>query len=186
MPANKACFLDRDGVLIEEKDYLCDPEGVVLCDRAEEIFKHLRSRGYKIVLISNQAGIAKGYFKEEQLFAVQKRLDELLAKFGEKLDGVQYCYHHPKGVIPVYTMTCNCRKPSPGMILRAAEELDIDISQSVMIGDRVTDVQAGINAGCRAVAMLRTGHGWKEDLSTVSAPVLDAPDLYTAVMKLIP
>jgi D,D-heptose 1,7-bisphosphate phosphatase len=186
MPQNKACFLDRDGVLIEEKDYLCDPDGVVLADRLEEIFAHLRARGYKVIIISNQAGIAKGYFKEEQLKAVQQRIDELLAQFGEKLDGVYYCYHHAKGVIPEYTKECNCRKPAPGMILQAAKDHDIDLSQSVMIGDRVTDVQAGINAGCRAVALVRTGHGAKEDLSKATAPVTDAPDIYHAVMALIP
>lgn len=183
---NKACFLDRDGVLIEEKDYLCDPDGVVLCDRVEEIFAHLRARGYKIVVISNQAGIAKGYFKEEQLFAVQKRIDELLAVFGEKLDGVYYCCHHPDGVVPEYTKKCDCRKPGPGMILQAAKDLDIDLAQSVMIGDRISDVKAGINAGCRAVAMVRTGHGMTQDLTGFPHPVEDMPDLYSAVMKLIP
>lgn len=186
MPANKACFLDRDGVLIEEKDYLCDPDGVVLCDRVEDIFKHLRARGYKVIIISNQAGIAKGYFKEEQLIAVQKRLDELLARFGEKLDGVYYCYHHANGVIPEYTRECNCRKPAPGMLLQAAKDHDIDLSQSIMIGDRVTDLQAGLNAGCRAVALVRTGHGHKADLSVLPVSVTDAPDLYTAITTLIP
>lgn len=182
---NKACFLDRDGVLIEEKNYLCDPDGVVLPPEIRETFQYLRERGYKIIVISNQAGIAKGYFKEEQLHAVQQRIDEKLAEIGCKLDGVYYCYHHKSGVVPEYAVDCDCRKPKPGMILRAAKEHDPDLSQCVMIGDRTTDLRAGINAGCRAVALLRTGHGATEDLSDFPDAV-DAPDILTAVKKLIP
>ena len=122
----KACFLDRDGVLIEEEDYLCDPAKARLCPGAVEAIKLAHSVGWKVILISNQAGIAKGKFKMEDLKAVHAKVEELLANQGVALDGYYYCPHHAKGIVPEYTRECPCRKPGPGMILKAAEEHDLD------------------------------------------------------------
>lgn len=158
----KACFIDRDGVLIEEKNYLSDPSNVVLIPGAVEAVKKLHAAGYLVIMISNQAGIAKGYFKPEDLQAVETKLDELLSLEGIALDGKYHCYHHPQGVVPEYTKVCECRKPAPGMLLRAVADFDLDPAECFMIGDRTSDLEAGFNAGCGAVAQVYTGHGTKE------------------------
>ncbi len=178
----KACFLDRDGVLIEEENYLCDPAKVRLCPGAAEAVKLARSVGRKVILISNQAGIAKGKFKPDDLKAVHFRLEELLADQGIALDGYYYCPHHEKGIVPEYTRECPCRKPGPGMILKAAAEHDLDVANSFMIGDRLTDLEAGVNAGCAAVALVRTGYGAAQTLPQYpGVTVVDARDIGDAV-----
>lgn len=158
----KACFIDRDGVLIEEKNYLSDPANVMLIPGAVEAVKKLHAAGYLVIMISNQAGIAKGYFKPEDLQAVETKLDELLSLEGIALDGKYHCYHHPQGGVPEYTKVCECRKPAPGMLLRAVADFDLDPAECFMIGDRTSDLEAGFNAGCGAVAQVYTGHGTKE------------------------
>ncbi|MBE6407970.1 MAG: HAD family hydrolase [Lentisphaerae bacterium] len=182
----KACFLDRDGVLIEEEDYLCDPARVRLCSGAVEAIKLAHSVGRKVFLISNQAGLAKGKFKMEDLKAVHAKVEELLAEQGVALDGYYYCPHHAKGIVPEYTRECSCRKPGPGMILKAAEEHDLDVKNSFMIGDRLTDLEAGVNAGCSAVALVRTGYGETQELPEYpGVTVIDAKNIGEAVAALV-
>lgn len=182
----KACFLDRDGVLIEEEDYLCDPARVRLCSGAVEAIKLAHSVGRKVFLISNQAGLAKGKFKMEDLNAVHAKVEELLAEQGVALDGYYYCPHHAKGIVPEYTRECPCRKPGPGMILKAAEEHDLDVKNSFMIGDRLTDLEAGVNAGCSAVALVRTGYGETQELPEYpGVTVIDAKNIGEAVAALV-
>ena len=182
----KACFLDRDGVLIEEEDYLCDPARVRLCSGAVEAIKLAHSVGRKVFLISNQAGLAKGKFKMEDLKAVHAKVEELLAEQGVALDGFYYCPHHAKGIVPEYTRECSCRKPGPGMILKAAEEHDLDVKNSFMIGDRLTDLEAGVNAGCSAVALVRTGYGETQKLPEYpGVTVIDAKNIGEAVAALV-
>ena len=182
----KACFLDRDGVLIEEEDYLCDPARVRLCSGAVEAIKLAHSVGRKVFLISNQAGLAKGKFKMEDLKAVHAKVEELLAEQGVALDGFYYCPHHAKGIVPEYTRECSCRKPGPGMILKAAEEHDLDVKNSFMIGDRLTDLEAGVNAGCSAVALVRTGYGETQELPEYpGVTVIDAKNIGEAVAALV-
>lgn len=182
----KACFLDRDGVLIEEEDYLCDPERVRLCSGAVEAIKLAHSVGRKVFLISNQAGLAKGKFKMEDLKAVHAKVEELLAEQGVALDGYYYCPHHAKGIVPEYTRECSGRKPGPGMILKAAEEHDLDVKNSFMIGDRLTDLEAGVNAGCSAVALVRTGYGETQELPEYpGVTVIDAKNIGEAVAALV-
>ena len=182
----KACFLDRDGVLIEEEDYLCDPARARLCSGAVEAIKLAHSVGRKVFLISNQAGLAKGKFKMEDLKAVHAKVEELLAEQGVALDGYYYCPHHAKGIVPEYTRECSCRKPGPGMILTAAEEHDLDVKNSFMIGDRLTDLEAGVNAGCSAVALVRTGYGETQELPEYpGVTVIDAKNIGEAVAALV-
>lgn len=182
----KACFLDRDGVLIEEEDYLCDPARARLCSGAVEAIKLAHSVGRKVFLISNQAGLAKGKFKMEDLKAVHAKVEELLAEQGVALDGYYYCPHHTKGSVPEYTRECSCRKPGPGMILKAAEEHDLDVKNSFMIGDRLTDLEAGVNAGCSAVALVRTGYGETQELPEYpGVTVIDAKNIGEAVAALV-
>ena len=151
-----------------------------------EAIKLAHSVGRKVILISNQAGIAKGKFKLEDLKAVHARVEELLAEQGVALDGYYYCPHHAKGIVPEYTRECPCRKPGPGMILKAAEEHDLDIKNSFMVGDRLTDLEAGINAGCSAVALVRTGYGETQELPQYpGVTVIDAKNIGEAVSALV-
>ena len=180
----KACFLDRDGTLIEERNYLSDPALVALAPGVPEALRLLRDAGYKLIVVSNQSGIARGYFTAEQLNAVERQVDRLLAEHGLSLDANYYCFHHEKGILPVYSHPCDCRKPRPGMLLRAIRDFSLDPAQCLMIGDKLSDLQAGQAAGCRAVALVRSGHGVEQDLSGFPGAV-DAPDILTAVRALL-
>jgi D-glycero-D-manno-heptose 1,7-bisphosphate phosphatase len=151
--ANAAVFLDRDGTLIEDPGYLNHPDQVALLDGAAEVLKELKQLGYKTVVVTNQSGVARGIVSEEMLGRIHERLGELLARKGAALDGVYYCPYHPEGVIPKYRKDSDWRKPEPGMLLAAAKEMDIDLSQSWIIGDSQRDMEAGRNAGCRTILL---------------------------------
>ena len=153
---NKACFFDRDGVVNVEVDYLHEPEKTVLESGIAEAVKSAHEHGFLAVVVTNQAGVARGKYPEEDIHKVHDKIQELLAEYGEKIDAFYYCPHHPE-----HTGTCACRKPAPGMLLKAAEELNIDLSSSMMVGDRLSDVDAGINAGVKKSYLVRTGYGMK-------------------------
>ena len=125
----KCCFLDRDGVANVEVDYLHEVEKTVLEEGFADTVKAAHANGYLAIIITNQAGIARGKFPLEDIYKVHDRIQELLAEQGEKIDAIYFCPHHPE-----YSGECNCRKPAPGMILKAAEEWNIDLSESLMIG----------------------------------------------------
>ena len=147
----KAIFLDKDGTLIPDIPYNVDPALITLQPDAIEGLQRLRDEGFQFIIISNQAGVARGIFTEDALPAVEQRLTELMAAHQLQLSGFYYCPHYPEGTIPGYTSDCECRKPKPGMILKAANEHDIDLTQSWMIGDILNDVEAGNRAGCKTV-----------------------------------
>lgn len=151
-------FLDRDGTVIEEKHYLSRPEDVVLLPTVGETIARLNSLDIPVAVVTNQAGIARGYFPESRLVEIHARLDELLARDGAIVNRYDYCPHHPVEGLGQYRIDCDCRKPKPGMLSRAALPLKIDLSQSLMVGDRLGDLQAGANAGCHS-ALVRTGYG---------------------------
>ena len=175
---DKAFFLDRDGVLIEEEHYISDPAKVRLCAGVPESLRRMRSAGYKVIIISNQAGIAYGMYGMDDVKKVENKIRELLAP--AKIDAFYYCPHHPE-----HSGECLCRKPNPGMLLKAAEDLNIDIKSSLMIGDRMSDVNAGRNAGCRKSYLVRTGYG-KETLNREPEPGCPVSDnAYTAFMDFI-
>ncbi len=155
----KAVFLDRDGTVIEERNYLSDPEQVQLIDGAAEAVRALSEAGYLIVLVSNQSGVARGYFTEEDVQAVNRRVCSEIEKRGAGLDAVYYCPHYEKGSVAEYAVACGCRKPKAGMGIRAAAEHDIDLSESYMIGDKPSDVEFGRNCGMRNAFLVSTGHG---------------------------
>ncbi|MCI0704798.1 MAG: D-glycero-beta-D-manno-heptose 1,7-bisphosphate 7-phosphatase [Planctomycetia bacterium] len=160
----EAVFLDRDGTLIEEVHYLAEPEQVRLIANAAQAVRKLNEAGVLVVVVTNQAGVARGYFPESHVFEVHEHLSALLAQRGARLDGYYYCPHHPEGVNE-YRCECDCRKPKPGLLQRAARELDIDLSQSWMIGDKVSDAEAGTAAGCRSI-LVRTGHELPNNITT--------------------
>jgi len=148
---NKAVFLDKDGTLIPDIPYNIDPEKIALSDNSIEGLRLLSAAGYKLIVISNQSGIARGYFSESQFLWVIKTLHELLEAEGIMLDGFYYCPHHPAGIVAKYAIDCDCRKPMPGMLLKAAEGHQLDLKQCWMIGDILNDVEAGNRAGCGSI-----------------------------------
>jgi len=176
---NKAFFLDRDGVLIEQVEYIRDPDEVKLLPGVAAALKLIHDNGFLAVVVSNQSGIARKKFTREDLDAVQKRMYELLAERGERIDGFYFCPHDP------HVEVCPCRKPRPGMILQAARELGIDVSASFMIGDRPADVETGINAGCRDCAMVTTGYGAGKADEARAKHYRVVPDLPAAVKVLL-
>ena len=154
-----ALFLDRDGVLIEEVDYLARPEQVRLIPGSAAAVRRVNDAGWKVVVVSNQSGVARGLFPESALSEIHRAISaQLLAEAGAMIDAFYYCPHHPTEGIGAYRIDCDCRKPKPGMLLRAAAELGIDTSKSWMVGDRLTDLRAGASAGCRTI-LVRTGYG---------------------------
>lgn len=152
---NKAIFLDKDGTLIVDVPYNVDPARIQLYPDAGPALHRLQISGFKLIVISNQSGVARGYFAEDALDGVITALHHQLTAFGVKLDGFYYCPHHPDGSAAAYAIDCDCRKPQPGLIQRAAREHDIDLSQSWMVGDILNDVEAGNRAGCRTLLIDR-------------------------------
>ena len=158
MSAPPAMLLDRDGVVIEEVHYLGDPSQVRLLPGAAAAIARLNRAGVAVVVVTNQAGVARGYFPESRVAEVHRRLDELLAAEGARVDRYYYCPHHPKAELPQYRIDCACRKPQPGMLQAAARELGLDLRRSWMVGDKLSDLETGLAAGCRVV-LVRTGYG---------------------------
>jgi len=147
----KAVFLDKDGTIIPDIPYNVDVNKVLLSDGVIEGLQILQSHGYLLVIVSNQSGVAHGYFAIEQLNAVKERISRMCSKMGIYLDGFYVCPHHPDGVVSGYNRECDCRKPNPGLLLKAADDMDIDLSSSWMIGDILHDVEAGNRAGCKSI-----------------------------------
>jgi histidinol-phosphate phosphatase family protein len=141
-----ALFLDRDGTLIEEVPYLHDPARVALLGGVAAL-AGVAAAGYALVVVTNQAGVARGRYDEAAVDAVHRRLAELLAGAGVRLDAVLHCPHHPEGTVPGYARACRCRKPGPGMLEAAAARLDLDLAASYLVGNHPTDVGAAVAAG---------------------------------------
>ena len=155
-------FLDRDGVINEEVDYLHDPDRVVLVEGAAAAIAALGAAGLAVVVATNQAGIARGMYTERDLGAVTARIAELLAPAGARLDATYFCPHHPEAGVGAYLRACRCRKPGPGMLEQAAAELGLDLARSAMVGDKASDLEAARAAGCAAV-LVRSGYGAREE-----------------------
>jgi D-glycero-D-manno-heptose 1,7-bisphosphate phosphatase len=172
--ANKAIFLDRDNTIIEDPGYINNPDQVKLLEGAPEALNSLKALGYKLVVVSNQSGVARGIVTEEVLGQIHKRLEQLLAEKGVSLDRIYYCPYHIEGVIPKYRKESDWRKPNPGMLLAAGRDMDIDLRESWMVGDTTNDIEAGARAGCRTIMLAGRTHEQKLQ------PGAPAPD-YKAV-----
>jgi histidinol-phosphate phosphatase family protein len=175
----RAIFLDKDGTLIEDVPYNCDLTRIKLLPGAVEGLRAFHAAGYRLIVISNQAGVAHGFFTEQFLAMVEIRLRALLSEAGVPLDGFFYCPHHPDGKISEYAVRCTCRKPEPGLIMRAASQFGIDLGQSWMIGDILHDVEAGRRAGCRTV-LIDNGNETEWQISAARWPDHLAKDLADA------
>jgi heptosyltransferase-2 len=170
-----AAFLDRDGTIIEELGYLGDPDQIRLIPGAIEALQALQRAGYRLVLITNQAGVARGLITEADVHRVNERLRTLLTEAGVRLDGIYYCPHHPEYGPPEYRQDCGCRKPKPGMVERAVRELGLDPARSVVIGDHSSDAALARSFRGMQGVLLLTGHG-AEQWQKIQAGTLPAPD----------
>jgi D-glycero-D-manno-heptose 1,7-bisphosphate phosphatase len=153
-----AVFIDRDGTLIEESGYLNDLSRLVFFPFTVDAVRQLNRGGFAVVVITNQAGIARGIVTESFLATAHQHIQTRMSAGGAHIDAFYHCPHHPDGTIAALRTTCDCRKPLPGLITRAAADLNLDLSQSFTIGDRLKDVEAGRAAGTRTV-LVRTGYG---------------------------
>jgi D-glycero-D-manno-heptose 1,7-bisphosphate phosphatase len=149
----RAIFLDRDGTLNVDREYVGKPEDVELVPRAAEGARMLADAGFVLVVVSNQSGIARGFFTEKQAAAVDERVASLLGRAGVTIAASYRCPHLPEAPLREYAVLCDCRKPKPGLIERAARELAIDVARSWAVGDRARDIAAGAAAGCQTVAV---------------------------------
>ena len=159
----KAFFLDRDGVVNVEVDYLHRPEDVVLVPGAARALRMIHAADYLAIVVSNQSGVARGMYGMAEVKAVERRICELLRQQGGDVpDAFYYCPHHRKGVVPEWSFDCECRKPKPGLFLQAFSDWEIDPAQSFMIGDRMSDLHAADAAGCSGGSLVLTGYGVNE------------------------
>jgi len=151
---NRAVFIDRDGTINEEVGYLGDLNQLRLIPGAGTAIRRLNNAGLKVVLVTNQSGVARGYFTESFVRETHALLEQMLAEEGARFDGIYYCPHHPKAGSSDYTMVCDCRKPGTGMINQAAKDLAIDVKQSFVVGDKWSDVEFGQRAGARSILVM--------------------------------
>jgi D-glycero-D-manno-heptose 1,7-bisphosphate phosphatase len=163
-PRNKAIFLDRDGTLMVDTGYCSNPADVKLIDGVQELLRQLKAAGFKVVIVTNQSGIGRGYFGEHEFWAVQKEFEHQVG--GDLIDATYFCPDTPENA-------SERRKPNPGMLLEAANDLGIDLTESYMIGDKVTDVEAGVRAGVKASILVSPGAPEKLSASAAAFVVGD-------------
>lgn len=142
-----ALFLDRDGVINVDTGYAHRPEQIQFVDHIFELVAAATARGYKVFVITNQAGIGRGYYTEADFHALTAWIHEQFAQAGGRIEHTYFCQHHPEHGVGEYRVNCGCRKPEPGMLLQAARDYDIDLAHSIFVGDKLTDMQAGQRAG---------------------------------------
>ncbi len=177
-----AVFLDRDGTINEEVGYLDDLAKLVIYPQAPEAIKAINDSGMKAIVVTNQSGVARGYFAEAFVMEVHGVIQEALAKDQAHLDALYYCPHHPEGR-DNYRCSCQCRKPAPGMLLQAAQDMGLDLSRSYLVGDTENDMATAQAAGAKGV-LVRTGYGQKTEAGIVlgdGGPCHVADDLLAAV-----
>lgn len=175
----KVIFLDRDGTINVEKSYLHKWEDFEFEKNAIEGLKKLKDLGYEFIVVTNQSGIGRGYYTEEDLVTLNNQMTEKLKEFGIEILECFYCPHHPEKGIGKYKVDCNCRKPNPGMLLEGIKKYDVDVENSFMIGDKKGDLEAGKKAGLKSILVL-TGYGKKIE-EEVKGNYLIAKDLLEVV-----
>jgi len=184
----RAVFIDRDGTLSEEVGYINHPERFRLFPYAGQAIRHLNENGWLAIVTTNQAGVARGYFDEQMIETVHQGMEEELAKANARLDAIYYCAHHPTVGEPPYRFDCDCRKPKPGLIKRAAVDFDVDLDNSWMVGDRYSDIQLARNAGVKSAFVL-SGYGrgeWEHQReSWTEQPDMVGDDLLEVVLNIV-
>lgn len=188
MAARRAIFLDRDGTLSHEVGYVNHLSRFRLFPFAASAVRAINNSGFLAVVVTNQAGVARGYYPESLIHEVHDALRSELSGGGARLDGVYVCMHHPSVGEPPYRLDCDCRKPKPGLVLRAAADLDIDVKRSYVIGDREGDLELAWNVGACGV-LVKTGYGLGELLNRAPQwprqPEMVAEHLLEAVQRIV-
>lgn len=177
-----AVFLDRDGTINEEVGYLDSLERLVIYPQAPKAIRILNDNGMKAIVVTNQSGVARGYFTEAFVTGVHGVMQEMLAKAQAHLDALYYCPHHPEG-LGIYRCSCQCRKPAPGMLLQAARDMDLDLGRSYLVGDAGKDMETALAAGVKGV-LVRTGYGREAEVAAAhgaGSPSYVATDILEAV-----
>ena len=176
-----AVFLDRDGTVLEEAGYLDRLERLVFFPFAIDAIRLLNRGGFAVVIITNQSGIGRGLYEESFVHEAHAVVDERVRAGGGRIDGYYYCPHHPNAEIERYRQQCDCRKPGPGMLRQASADLDLDLARSFTVGDKWTDVQAGVAAGANGI-LVRTGYGRSSERSSRRPiePITVADDVIAA------
>lgn len=166
-PMSAAIFLDRDGVLIKDVHLLTNPADIRVLEGVPQALTSLKEAGFKLIVISNQTVVAHGLVTEQEVYAINAEMERLLEQAGgPHLDGFYFCPHHPNATLPAYRIACECRKPRPGLLLRAARQHNLNLGASFVVGDRITDIIAGARAGCRTV-LVQTGKHQAPPIETV-------------------
>ena len=180
----RAVFIDRDGTISEEVGYINHTSRFRIFPYSAEAIRYLHENDYLAILVTNQAGVARGYFSEDMVQSVHQKMSDELDQAGTALDAIYYCAHHPSVGDPPYRLDCDCRKPKPGLLLRAANDFNIELSESWMVGDRYSDIELAANARVKSVLVL-SGYGrgeWEHQRNTWSIqPDLVAENLLEAV-----
>lgn len=172
MTPRPAIFLDRDGVVIEDGHHVGSIDRVRMVPGSAAAVAALNRAGWVVVVVTNQGGVARGYFTFDSVPVVHAHIGGLLAGHGGRVDAFYYCPHHPDGEVAEYGIACDCRKPKPGMLRQAARDLNLDLGRSWMVGDRVSDLEAGAAVGARTV-LVRTGYGSEIDADTLDRAALN-------------
>ncbi|MFM2482439.1 D-glycero-beta-D-manno-heptose 1,7-bisphosphate 7-phosphatase [Celerinatantimonas sp. YJH-8] len=173
MNKTPAIFLDRDGVINEDGNYVATADDFHFIKGSIEAMQQLKKLGWRLVVVTNQSGIARGLYSEDQFLHLTEWMDWSLADRGVDLEGIYYCPHHPDYGQGEYHQDCDCRKPKPGMFLQASEELNIDLTQSWMIGDKASDLEAAKNAGVEQRILVRSGKPLTQDGEQLATYILD-------------
>ncbi|TVL95799.1 MAG: D,D-heptose 1,7-bisphosphate phosphatase [Candidatus Kuenenia stuttgartiensis] len=186
MKKNKAAFLDRDGTIVVHTPYLSSPEQLKLLPHAVEGIRLFKDHDYLIIVVTNQSGVARGYFDEESLIQIHEKLKKILIREKAEVDAFYYCPHHAEGVVEQYRVHCDCRKPQPKMLFDAAQQYNIDLSQSIMIGDSPVDILAGKEAGCKSALIINPNHEQEADPDAPFGADYVVKDLLEAARLFIP
>ena len=174
MNKNKCVFLDRDGVLIKDVGYLKNPEDIIIMPNSVEALKILKAAGFLLIIVTNQAGIAKGFFNMDELRAVNNKLLKIYENNGIIIDDLYFCPHHENGTVEPYNIKCSCRKPETGMVLKGAEKFNIDADKSFMVGDKDSDILLAKNSGLKSFYIKNDMYEHDENI---------APDFYVKDLK---
>jgi D-glycero-D-manno-heptose 1,7-bisphosphate phosphatase len=180
----KAVFLDQDGTLIKNLPFNVDPARVRLLEGVPRGLKALHEAEFQLIIVTNQPGVALGYFHKNDLIRLRHHLACLFEQSGAALSGFYYCPHHPDAGLPRFRMECSCRKPGPGMLFRAAIDNRIELEESWMVGDTLDDVESGRRADCRT-ALVNNGNETEWQLTPLRRPHVSAPDFLSVVEKIL-
>ena len=181
----KAVFLDRDGVITEDPPHHAHRvDQVRIIPGSGEAIRLLNDMGYQVIVVSNQSGVAKGYYREPDIGLFNEEMKRQLSLEGAHIDAEYYCPHHPDGIIDQFREECSCRKPLPGMLIQAASQHQINLKASFMVGDKFSDIIAGNAVNCRTILVL-TGHGKEEVIHLKGSMIPVAVNLLNAVKEYI-